>query len=635
MKKELVIVIVTVLILLAAFKRANKEQPYTQLYFEQLQLLKQGVDQLNTLVTLDTANALSRQKIQQALEKSRLAVKQMDFWLRYLEPTVYKLLNGPLPVEYETEVHEKFEKPYRREGAGLTLFQLAFDEQQPYASLQPLIQSAQKGLAIFESDSITALLKNENHLLLCNRLFLLNLAAIYTTGFECPDTNRILPELNQLVGGVNDIYKTWTMDHPNYFDARYLQLYSNMYAYIQTCRNYQQFNHFALIRDFVNPLFQLNQQMIRTKKIVSSSFIDYSLNTTASSIFSKSLYSAQNTKGIFGKITDRNILNEIKEVGRLLFHDPILSGDNQRSCSSCHSPEQFFTDTTVVTHFEFGKKQRLTRNTPSLLNSSFNHLLMYDGKHYSLIAQAKAVMTNPQEMNSKETEIMEKVLSCRDYNKRFTNWCQYTPAYPKPSFEHLASALIMYYTSFDQAVAPFDQMMNQQRATDTVVEKGFNLFMGKAQCGTCHFVPLFNGVKPPYTGSEFEVLGVPADTSYAKGDTDLGRSLVFDAPEMRYAFRTGTVRNAAVTAPYMHNGVFTTLDQVVEFYNQGGGAGKGLNYPHQTLSAEKLNLNTLEKQQLIVFIRSLTENLRDSTAIKTLPTSKRKLLTTRTVNGSY
>lgn len=85
----------------------------------------------------------------------------------------------------------------------------------------------------------------------------------------------------------------------------------------------------------------------------------------------------------------------------------------------------------------------------------------------------------------------------------------------------------------------------------------------------------------------------------------------------------------------MHNGVFTTLDQVVEFYNQGGGAGKGLNYPHQTLSAEKLNLNTLEKQQLIVFIRSLTENLRDSTAIKTLPTSKRKLLTTRTVNGSY
>ena len=107
-------------------------------------------------------------------------------------------------------------------------------------------------------------------------------------------------------------------------------------------------------------------------------------------------------------------------------------------------------------------------------------------------------------------------------------------------------------------------------------QKGFNLFMSKAQCGTCHFVPQFNGVKPPYAGSEFEVIGVPEDSNYKRLSPDKGRYEINPVNEMMNAFRTGTVRNAAYTKPYMHNGVFQTLDQVIELYDVGGGTGKKL-----------------------------------------------------------
>ena len=100
--------------------------------------------------------------------------------------------------------------------------------------------------------------------------------------------------------------------------------------------------------------------------------------------------------------------------------------------------------------------------------------------------------------------------------------------------------------------------------------------MSKAQCATCHFVPQFNGVKPPFVGSEFEVLGIPADTLYSELSKDNGRYNINPSKETFKAFRTGSLRNAGRTSPYMHNGVFKTMEQVIEFYNTGGGAGHGL-----------------------------------------------------------
>lgn len=139
----------------------------------------------------------------------------------------------------------------------------------------------------------------------------------------------------------------------------------------------------------------------------------------------------------------------------------------------------------------------------------------------------------------------------------------------------------------------------------------------------------------PYVGSEFEVLGVPADRGYKYLSPDRGRYEVNPAKETLHAFRTGTVRNSMKTAPYMHNGVFKTMEEVIEFYNGGGGSGRGLDVPNQTLSGDSLHLTASEKNQLTAFVESLTEDVPFEALPQKLPTSKSKLLNKRKVNGEY
>src|SRR6185436_4880585 len=124
------------------------------------------------------------------------------------------------------------------------------------------------------------------------------------------------------------------------------------------------------------------------------------------SVFDKGLYTPQNSKGIYSLVDDPATLDEIKKVGKLLFYDPILSGNNRRSCVSCHRSTEYFTDTAVATSLNFDKQRSLPRNTPSLINVVYNHLLMLDGRHISLQGQAKDVTTNPDEMGGAEADIL-------------------------------------------------------------------------------------------------------------------------------------------------------------------------------------------------------------------------------------
>lgn len=376
---------------------------------------------------------------------------------------------------------------------------------------------------------------------------------------------------------VRGIYETYNEAFPaTPVTPPYLSLYDSALALADTQYNgYGAFDHFRFIKDFINPLFRLNAAMIRDYGVVSHSMADYSLNKGATSIFSKNLYRGQNAKGIFTRVKDSAALTEIDRIGKLLFYDPILSGNNQRSCASCHKPEEAFTDTAFTTAVAFNRDGRILRNTPSLLNAEFNHLLMMDGAHISLQHQARGVVTNAREMGGNEADIVRKVMSCDEYRKAFTALLPYTPQEPQVGFEHIASALSAYYCKFSGSAASFDEAMNDGKALSGEVREGFNLFMGKAQCGTCHFVPQFNGVKPPYISSEFEVLGVPGDAGYKMLSADSGRYGVHAAMQTLHAFRTGTIRNAARTAPYMHNGVFRTLREVIDFYDGGGGAGHG------------------------------------------------------------
>ena len=641
MKKKITLCLLAALVtvITISFRDASGSDAYMRSYnahvanyCAHLTTLKQAIAQS------DLKNEQDIARIKNEIRSSRNVLKGADIWLRYLDPNTYRKLNGPLPVEWETEVFEKFEKPYRRDGAGLTLAALYLDEAHPDRdTLLSLINTSIDAAKVYSADSITKNLNDYHHFYLCNRLFLLNLAAIYTTGFECPDTNRIVPELRLMLEDVNQTYQSFNESFPaTAIPENYLRLYRKAidFCNAQTTR-YTGFDHFTFIKDYVNPLYAINQQLILDYKVTSRSMVDYSLNKNSTSIFSKDVYNGQNAKGIFLRVKDTAVLAAIDKIGKLLFYDPLLSGNNMRSCASCHQPTRFFTDTMRATHFQYNHKDFLARNTPSLINAGYNHLIMADGLHFTLQNQTKAVITNPIEMGCTEQEVLRKVMSCKTYKTAFTKLLAYTPQETEVTFDHIASAITFYYGKFSKAAAPFDDQMNKTATADAATRHGFNLFMSKAQCGTCHFVPQFNGVKPPFIGSEFEVLGVPADTAFKALSPDKGRFNVNPASETMNAFRTGSLRNAAHTAPYMHNGVFATLTQVVDFYDAGGGAGRGLNVSNQTLSADSLHLTKMEKADLLYFITSLTEAVPFEQPPVHLPTSSITALNRRKVGGVY
>ncbi len=567
----------------------------------------------------------------------RIELKKNDFWLRYYGPIEYKKINGPLAKEWESESFEKFEKPYLRLGAGLTLLENYLDEENAQKdSVQSLISSSISGTKYFLSDSIRKEIAKSETFFLANRMYLLNLASIYTTSFECPDTSRVIPELIILLKSVQEIYTAHNLSFPEEpILDEYMDLYRKCLIFCeQGNAEFSNFNRFAFIKKFVDPLFTLNQKMIKNYKASSISYNEFALSNDANSIFDKSLYESQDRFGVFRGIKDSTLLRKVYNLGKLFFFDPIFSGNTKRSCASCHKPLNYYTDTTVQTSKQFDPSLKLARNTPTLLNVHLSPQLMLDGRHQSIFDQFHEVINNPQELNTNEKDILKKILSCKEY---FLELKYITKSMGTSTirFEHIASVLNFYIGTYSGFYSTFDRIMSDYMDSDNEIVQGFNLFMGKALCGTCHYVPGFGGIKAPFISNEFEVVGVPQDTSFSQVSRDSGRfAQIMDGTAL-FSFRTPTLRNVAKTKPYMHNGIFHTLEEVIEFYNDGGGNGRGLNLANQTLMSEKLNLTALEKRNIIHFLESLSEDIGYETVPATLPTSSNKKINKRYVGGVY
>jgi cytochrome c peroxidase len=228
-----------------------------------------------------------------------------------------------------------------------------------------------------------------------------------------------------------------------------------------------------------------------------------------------------------------------------------------------------------------------------------------DGRAETLEGQLVHVASNLREMGNHIEEVPIRL------SKNDTYIALFDKAFPNQTevvrLQNLQKAIGAYIRSLAVFDSDFDKYMRGETAQiDPSVKRGFNLFMGKAKCGTCHFAPVFNGTVPPqYLDTEFEVLGVPNEKGSL--DTDLGRYSLYPAEKFRRAFKTVTVRNAALTAPYMHNGVHKSLDEVVRFYNKGGGRALGFDVLRQTLPFNKLDLNKREQRDLVKFMESLTD----------------------------
>ncbi|MCD2424440.1 cytochrome C peroxidase [Niabella pedocola] len=372
-------------------------------------------------------------------------------------------------------------------------------------------------------------------------------------------------------------------------------------GYLQQHPDFATFDRAAFITRFAN---KISAGIAQLEQSLPGPKIKYNrmLKQNISTLFDAAAFNAD----AFSPGPEFRTTTAKAELGEKLFYDAALSGTGTRSCASCHRPDLAFTDGLAKHPDIHDPAKLLKRNAPTLLNAALQSNYFYDMRALTLEDQVRDVIHNSSEMDGSMDAVIKHVSANESYRSLFAR------AFPATAengigADDVTNALAAFIRSLTKLNSRFDAyMQGNERALSDQELKGFNLFMGKAKCATCHFLPLFNGCMPPkYVVSETEVLGVPASLADSVLDPDRGYYDVIGVDAYKHAFKIPTIRNISKTAPYMHNGVYQTLDQVMEFYNNGGGAGLGIHLPNQTLSGEKLNLTEKEKEHIIAFMKSL------------------------------
>jgi len=277
-------------------------------------------------------------------------------------------------------------------------------------------------------------------------------------------------------------------------------------------------------------------------------------------------------------------------LGELLFFDPILSKDNKISCASCHKPGYAFTDTSAVSIGVGGKKG--VRNTPTAMNLLLSKSFFWDGRANTLEEQVLAPIENPVEMNLPVQEALDRLKNNKQYNEYFKEVFN-----SEPTKENLGAAIAAFERTLETSDSPFDnwKFSGDSAAVSSSVKRGFTVFNGKANCIKCHF-------GADLTSNEFRNIGL----FNGKNLNDSGRSVISGKAEDVGKFKTPSLRNVAITAPYMHNGMFKTLEQVIGFYNDTKKiVANAVN--KDSLLIKPLDLTKQEKTDLEAFLISLTD----------------------------
>ncbi len=308
-------------------------------------------------------------------------------------------------------------------------------------------------------------------------------------------------------------------------------------------------------------------------------------------------------------------------LGRALFADPALSGDGRRACASCHLPARAFTDgraraAALAPARGAAVGERALRHTPRLAYAAWQPAQFADARAATLEAQVDSVLASPSEMGSSTDAAAARLAHRVAYRQAFAAATGAPPA-AAVTPHAVREALAAYLRSLGRFDSRFDRAVRGDAGAALTGDerRGFNLFMGRARCGTCHFAPFFNGTAPPdFATSAVEVLGVPGRYPVPPNavrpppvDADSGRAALDRLDGHLHAFKTPSVRGAAHGGPFMHNGALRTLDDVLDFYDRGGGAGLGAAVPNQTLPREPLHLTARDRRALVAFLRALDE----------------------------
>ncbi|MGQ0674949.1 MAG: cytochrome-c peroxidase [Rhodospirillales bacterium] len=279
-------------------------------------------------------------------------------------------------------------------------------------------------------------------------------------------------------------------------------------------------------------------------------------------------------------------------LGRMLFFDPRLSVDGRMSCATCHDPAQGFTTNDRPTPLARGGFA-LKRNAPTAINAAFEETLLWSGAMPTLEALTWGPLLAADEMaNPSVPAVIERIAALPDYAGLFER----AFAGQGPGKESIARAIAAFERSLVSAGSRFDRWWfgGEEAAVTQEERRGALLFLFRAGCAQCHTLDDRHAL---FSDGKFHALGAGAGDGLA----DPGRFEVTGAEEDRGKFRTPSLRNVALTRPYMHDGSIATLEEVVEFYDRGGG---------ETANKAEwifpLNLSAQDKRALAAFMRALT-----------------------------
>ncbi|MEG1236904.1 MAG: cytochrome c peroxidase [Flavobacterium sp.] len=551
--------------------------------------LNNEILQFQKLIT----NTSSQKEIVEQFKQSRLAYKKVEWAIEYFAPETARFMNGPALDEMELEENRSFE-PH-----GFQVIEEMIYPEYDAENNPDLI----KELNIFQSNikqlksTFEVITISNDYALDAVQQNVFRVITLGITGFDSPILQSSIPEAAESLIVIPKSLEKINAGNTSLSELKKLTLKAQKYC--TENNNFNAFNRAFFITEYLNPIsknikaFQKEENIKNVKK-------SSPLNPAIETLFDKNAFDVN----AFVLSDEYNFTKEKSILGEKLFYDKGLSKNNDRSCASCHHPEKAFTDGLKTNVSLTGSN--LARNTPTLTYASLQNAQFWDMRQLDLEKQSVDVIQNKDEMHGSIENIHAKIQLDEDYIKLFKK------AYPKtskPEAWQIQNAIASYVRSLNAFDSRFDEYMrgNKNSLNNEEIE-GMNLFMGKAKCATCHFTPLFNGTVPPsYSKTEHEVIGTPNEASGKTLSPDKGRYLYNKMPQLVGAFKTPTVRNAAVTAPYMHNGVFKTLEEVVSFYNKGGGQGLGYEVENQTLPFDKLNLTVKEEKALVAFMKTLTD----------------------------
>lgn len=568
-----------------------------QWYQHQVKALQKSVD--NLCEALATHQPLPH--IQSSFKEARLQYKALEVVTAHFNPYTEKFINGPNIPEVEAD-----EKDVVIDAQGFQVLEELIFPALEIADAPQALEQAKQLRANLNRLQMTAeiLHATDAQLFDAMRLELLRITSLGISGFDSPIAQHSIPEAAAALKGITTIWHFYVpslqLINPSLTNYTSTLLEEAQQA-LRKENSFDSFDRLAFTTRYLNRL-SVNLKLAREALSIPYDNLPSFLDPAASNAFAKGAYNP-----VFFAPDQTQETNDAQvALGQQLFNDPILSKDGSRSCATCHQPSKAFTDGQPLPVALHGEKTQM-RNTPTILNAALQPFLFYDQRVAYLEDQVHAVVHNKAEMDGSLETAVIAIRQRTDYLALFNKAFDIEASAISP--REVQSAIAAYVRAQMRLNSPFDAYMRgETNAIDDAARRGYNLFMGKAKCGTCHFTPLFNGVTPPFfRKADAEIIGVPSAPNTPQIDPDQGKFNLYNIPQQRFAFKTPTLRNIAVTAPYMHNGAFKTLEQVMEFYNNGGGAGMGIAVQGQTLQKDSLHLSPQEQQDVISFMKTLTD----------------------------